>query len=711
VTACAGFNASLWTVAHNDVASLGAIAQIMVNDLGAGDVSSKRIGEAMLHNLDASDSGKIHDDRHYRDTMVVTNPEQWPKMISIDDALPRGVERYSGLRISLFPQRDLINPHAPYISFTDEDVLDYFDLVLNSSLMLGTYIPVNTTSISKKNKRLNDAVLQAITHAIDKAVKGVVSFEFVPYSDPAKADKTWVFLRVDLPKNKHNDNHKSNKHTASSVMIGWMFKQSYASDSIWNKSVDLHAEYEHNVDEDVLQWMRLSKPLIVTHPDLIHKMDHTLAKIPYYSHESLAVQGSGIIALNESTGDKKMDLWWAFSKELQLSTCIMIAYKIPVANLRLYDAKPIGDGAFGKVLETTWEHRLYDSDRAKTSMSTHRDEMLKRLIKSKPHLSRQGDTLNVALALKFVKGGYRTNASDLLSIMMEKSWSIKLTHMPPVKDLKTGIVFDNRYINPTFGYILHNNYIGFVMDLQMSDLGKEIDAYNADVKFILQSLMTPVGLDGRRPQSPLWTTNQEEMKSATSDSARRRGAKHLSDAYLMRNISTQNTITPRKNRTMPVQWPHVLKCAAHALAFMHLNGIVHRDVKPPNILISHDGDGILADLTYVQYMGKPDKVRGTTGYKPGVVNLSGAVGEASRRAPDNKTPLKAGIYDYPDGSTDIYALGVSMEEVALLRADEDKVKQAIMSLVQKCKTLPDGFTMVDVYLELEQIETLNNAIQ
>jgi len=109
----------------------------------------------------------------------------------------------------------------------------------------------------------------------------------------------------------------------------------------------------------------------------------------------------------------------------------------------------------------------------------------------------------------------------------------------------------------------------------------------------------------------------------------------------------------------------ILVQASNALAYAHMSGVIHRDVKPENILVGFFGEVYLMDWGVAKVWGMPNEV----GVEDVIrTSLKEQLASAGRRP---GTPLYMSpeqVRDQPvDERTDIFSMGVVLYELLALR--------------------------------------------
>jgi len=89
----------------------------------------------------------------------------------------------------------------------------------------------------------------------------------------------------------------------------------------------------------------------------------------------------------------------------------------------------------------------------------------------------------------------------------------------------------------------------------------------------------------------------------------------------------------------------IIDQVAQALDYAHRRGMIHRDVKPANILLSSEGEAVLADFGVARMLEGPR------------YTLTGIMG-----TPDYMSP-EQGLGQEVDARSDVYALGVVLYEM------------------------------------------------
>ncbi|PZE09442.1 serine/threonine protein kinase, partial [Pseudomonas sp. 57B-090624] len=118
-----------------------------------------------------------------------------------------------------------------------------------------------------------------------------------------------------------------------------------------------------------------------------------------------------------------------------------------------------------------------------------------------------------------------------------------------------------------------------------------------------------------------------------------------------------------------------LRQIASALGYAHAQGLVHRDVKPANILFRADGGAVLSDFGIAKALD--DRTQFT--------QAGFAVGTPSYMSPEQARGLEI------DGRADLYALGVVLYEILtgkLPYVGSDSLSTALAHLTEPLPELP-----------------------
>lgn len=171
--------------------------------------------------------------------------------------------------------------------------------------------------------------------------------------------------------------------------------------------------------------------------------------------------------------------------------------------------------------------------------------------------------------------------------------------------------------------------------------------------------------------------------------------------YLVMAYIEGGSLTNRidKGRMPPREIDHLLRQIAAALDYAHRQGVIHRDIKPDNILLDKEGNALLADFGIVKLTGTGSRLTVT----------GGLVGTPAYMAPE-----QASGEGELTTSADIYALGVVVYEMLTTKhpyTAETPMQVLIKHMTEPIPSLLDVVDDLPIGLELVMQRALAKSPQ
>ncbi len=153
-------------------------------------------------------------------------------------------------------------------------------------------------------------------------------------------------------------------------------------------------------------------------------------------------------------------------------------------------------------------------------------------------------------------------------------------------------------------------------------------------------------------------------------------------AQLLRRHRHHHTLLPQP------QVVRIIRDVAEALDYAHQHGVIHRDVKPSNIMLNREGQSILTDFGLVMLQSRQSQV-----------TLGSAFGTPHYVAPEQAISSAAAV-----PASDIYALGVILYELTTGQLPFDDESPLSVAL-KHVSELPPSPTQINPNLspEIEEI--------
>ena len=184
--------------------------------------------------------------------------------------------------------------------------------------------------------------------------------------------------------------------------------------------------------------------------------------------------------------------------------------------------------------------------------------------------------------------------------------------------------------------------------------------------------------------------------------------KYVEGDSLEQVIERLNRGDPETRRAWPFERRvEVVKAVLRALAAAHAQGIVHRDVKPANVMVGRFGEVFLTDWGIARSVGAPEEAaeeQVSSGRVGGSTRAGALIGTFACMSPEQLRGEHAKL----DARSDLYAVGLLLYELLTLRhpwrGEEDPA--AIATIQREMKLAGSGAFQAHPHQSLPPVEYL-----